>query len=347
MSITKSGFGKTKDGRDVSLYTIDNGRIKVSITDFGANVVSLFVPDDKGEVKDIVHGFDKVEDYFENPCFFGACIGRSANRIANAKFSIDGTEYSLAVNDNENNLHTDFDNGFHKKLWVAKAIDGENKLELTYSSPDMENGFPGNMEVKVSYSLTDSDELKIEYEALSDKKTVFNPTNHTYFNLAGHDASSENIYDTVLCLYASKYTPVVEGAIPTGELALVEGTVFDFTKGRKIGQDIDADIEQLKLVGGYDHNFVIDGYDGTMREVASASYGGRTMKVFSDLPGIQFYAGNAISPLTGKDGVKYTKRTAFCLETQFFPNSINQEGFKKPIIEADKPYKTTTVYKFS
>ncbi len=346
MSVTKSGFGKTKDGRDVSLYTIDNGKMKVSITDFGANIVSLFVPDDKGETKDIVHGFDKVEDYFENPCFFGACIGRSANRIANAKFSIDGTEYKLAVNDNGNNLHSDYENGFHKKLWDAKIIDDENRLELTYSSPDMENGFPGNMDVKVSYSLTDSNELKIEYEGLSDKKTVFNPTNHTYFNLAGHDASSDKIYDTVLCLHASRYTPVVNGAIPTGELAPVSGTVFDFTEGRKIGQDIDADEEQLKLVNGYDHNFVIDGYDGTIREAASASCAGRTMKVFTDLPGIQFYAGNAISPLTGKDGVKYAKRTAFCLETQFFPNSINQEGFKKPVIEAGKPYKTTTVYRF-
>ena len=346
MSVTKSDFGKTRDGRAVSLYTIDNGRIKVSITDFGANVVSLFVPDDKGEVKDIVHGFDRLEDYFENSCFFGACIGRSANRIAGARFTIDGTEYKLAVNDNENNLHTDADNGFHKKLGDAKVVEAENRLELSLKSPDMENGFPGNMDVKVSYSLSEDGELKIEYEALSDKKTLFNPTNHSYFNLAGQDASPDRVYDTVLQINASHYTPVVAGAIPTGELAPVAGTVFDFTKPKRIGDEIDADIEQLKLVGGYDHNFAVDGYDGTIKEVAKASGSGRAMTVLSDLPGIQFYAGNMISPLTGKGGIRYEKRSAFCLETQFYPNSINQEGFDKPVIEADKPYKTTTIYKF-
>ena len=347
MSVVKSDFGKTKSGEAISLYTIDNGKMKASVTDFGANVVNLFVPNDKGEVKDIVHGFDKVEDYFENPCFFGACIGRSANRIANAKFSIDGTEYALKVNDNENNLHSDADNGFHKKLWKAEIVDAENKVVFSYHSPDMENGFPGNMDVKVSYSLSDDCGFKIEYEALSDKKTLFNPTNHSYFNLAGHDASSDKVYETVLKLNASNYTPVVAGAIPTGEIAPVANTVFDFTKGKKIGDEIDADIEQLKLVGGYDHNFAIDGYDKTMREAACASYDGRTMTVLTDLPGIQFYAGNMISPLTGKGGVKYAKRTAFCLETQFYPNSINEEGFLSPVIEADKPYKTTTIYKFS
>ena len=198
MSVVKSDFGKTKSGEAISLYTIDNGKMKASVTDFGANVVNLFVPNDKGEVKDIVHGFDKVEDYFDNPCFFGACIGRSANRIANAKFSIDGTEYALKVNDNENNLHSDADNGFHKKLWKAEIVDAENKVVFSYHSPDMENGFPGNMDVKVSYSLSDDCGFKIEYEALSDKKTLFNPTNHSYFNLGGHDSGS--MEDTLLQL---------------------------------------------------------------------------------------------------------------------------------------------------
>ena len=349
MSVSKSDFGKTKDGKSVSLYTIDNGKIKAAITDYGANVVNLCVPNDKGEIKDIVHGFDKVEDYFTNPCFFGACIGRSANRIADAKFTIDGVEYTLAVNDNgKNNLHTEIDNGFHKKLWEAKVIDAENKVEFSYHSPDMENGFPGNMDVKVSYSLSDDNEFKIEYEALSDKKTLFNPTNHSYFNLAGHDAPAEKVYETVLKLNASHYTPVIDSAaIPTGEIASVKGTPFDFMSAKKIGDEIDADNEQLRYGGGYDHNFVIDGYDGSMREAACASCDGRTMIVLTDLPGIQFYAGNMISPLTGKGGVTYTKRTAFCLETQFYPNSINQEGFDKPVIEANKPYKTTTIYKFA
>ncbi|HAG68679.1 MAG TPA: galactose-1-epimerase [Lachnospiraceae bacterium] len=346
MSITKKEFGRDKDGKEVSLYTIENGKYKAEITDYGANVVSLFVPDDKGEVKDIVHGFDRLEDYFDNPCFFGACIGRNANRIANARFTLDGKEYSLAVNDNENNLHTDADNGFHKKLWKAEIKDAENRLELSYRSPDMENGFPGNMDVRVSYSLSADGEFKIEYEALSDKKTVFNPTNHSYFNLAGHDSAPDSVYDTVLQINASHYTPVVAGAIPTGEVAAVAGTVFDFTKPKRIGDEIDADIEQLKLVGGYDHNFAVDGYDKTVKEVAKACAAGRVMTVLSDLPGIQFYAGNMISPLTGKGGVKYAKRSAFCLETQFYPNSINQDGFEKPVIEANKPFKTVTIYKF-
>ena len=347
MSVTKSSFGKTKDGKEISLYTIDNGTIKATITDFGANVVNLFVPNDKGEVKDIVHGFDDGAEYEENPCFFGACIGRSANRIADAKFSIDGTEYPLKVNDNANNLHSDADNGFHKKFWDVKVDDAGNRLELSYHSPDMENGFPGNMDIKVSYSLTKENGLKIEYEAKSDKKTLFNPTNHSYFNLAGNDASSKEVYETLLQLNASNYTPVIDSAaIPTGEIASVKGTPFDFTTAKKIGEEIDADNEQLGFGGGYDHNFVIDGYDGTVKEAAKACYDGRVMTVLTDLPGIQFYAGNMISPLKGKKGVTYVKRTAFCLETQFYPNSINQEGFAKPVIEADKPYKTTTIYQF-
>ncbi len=347
MSVIKSSFGKTKDGREISLYTIDNGRIKVSVTDLGANVVKLCVPDKEGRVKDIVHGFDKGEDYEKNPCFFGACIGRSANRIANAKFSIDGKEYHLKVNDNENNLHSDADKGFHKVFWKVKMIDEENKVEFTYHSPDMENGFPGNMDVKVSYTLTKDDGLMIEYEAVSDQKTLFNPTNHSYFNLAGNDASSDAIYKTLLQIHASNYTPVIDSAaIPDGRIVSVKGTPFDFTSEKAIGEEIDQENEQLKFGGGYDHNFVVDGYDGTLREVAKASYDGRIMVVLSDLPGIQFYAGNMISPLTGKNGVTYEKRTAFCLETQFFPDSINQDGFQKPVIEANKPYKTTTVYRF-
>ncbi|MCR5789941.1 MAG: galactose mutarotase [Lachnospiraceae bacterium] len=346
MSVVKSDFGKTKDGKAVSLYTIDNGTVKVSVTDFGANVVSLIVPDDQGVSKDIVHGFDTVEGYFENPCFFGACIGRSANRIGGAKFTIDGTEYALKINDNENNLHTDFDNGFHKKLWDGKAFDAENKVSFSLHSPDMENGFPGNMDITVSYSLTAENGLRIDYEALSDKKTLFNMTNHSYFNLAGQDASPDQVYDTMLTINASHYTPVVAGAIPTGELAPVKGTPFDFTKAKRIGDEIDADEEQLKLVDGYDHNFVVDGYDGSLREIAKASCGGRTMTVLSDLPGVQFYAGNNIAPVTGKGGIKYEKRSAFCLETQFFPNSINQDGFEKPVIEANKPCHTTTIYQF-
>ncbi len=347
MSITKKEFGKTKDGKQISLYTIDNGTIKASVTDFGANIVGLCVPNKKGEVKDIVHGFDTAEEYFSNPCFFGACIGRNGNRIGGAKFTLDGVVYNLKVNDNDNNLHTDADNGFHKKLWAANVIEDENKVELCYTSPDMENGFPGKLDVKVSYSVTDDNGLRIDYEAVSDKKTVFNATNHSYFNLGGNDASSDAVYNTVLKLNASNYTPVKDSAaIPTGEIASVKGTPFDFTSPKKIGDEIDADDVQIGYGGGYDHNFAIDGYDGSLKEIARASYDGRVMTVCTDLPGVQFYAGNMIAPLKGKNGVTYGKRTAFCLETQFFPDSVNQDNFKKPFIEADTPFKTTTIYKF-
>ncbi|MCR4740544.1 MAG: galactose mutarotase [Lachnospiraceae bacterium] len=344
MSVEKKDFGKTKDGKVISLYTISNGRVTVSVTDYGANVVSILAPNDRGEVKDVVLGYDKAEDYFKNGCFFGACVGRSANRIKDAKFEIDGQEYRLAANDGGNNLHSDFDKGFHKQMWNAET--GDDAVIMTIDSPDMENGFPGNLKVKLTYSLTKANEFKIEYEALSDKKTLFNMTNHSYFNLGGHDAGEEALNNTMLDIKASYYTPVVEGAIPTGELAPVKGTPFDFTTPKKIGQDINEDNEQLKLVGGFDHNFATDGYDKTIRQIAKANYDGRTLIVYSDLPGVQFYAGNMIADDTGKDNVKYTKRQAFCLETQFFPNSINQEGFEKPVIEAGVPFKTTTIYQF-
>ncbi|MCR5108894.1 MAG: galactose mutarotase [Lachnospiraceae bacterium] len=344
MSVEKKEFGKTKDGKVISLYTISNGRVSVAVTDYGANVVSICAPNDRGEVKDLVMGYDKAEDYFVNSCFFGACVGRSANRIKDAKFSIDGTEYKLAVNDGPNNLHSDFDNGFHKQMWNAEI--GDDAVIMTINSPDMENGFPGNMKVTMTYSLTKANEFKLEYEALSDKKTLFNMTNHTYFNLGGHDAGEKALNETMLNIKASHYTPVVEGAIPTGEIAPVKDTVFDFTTPKKIGDDIDKDIEQLKLVQGYDHNYVIDGYDKSIREIAKASYDGRTMIVYTDLPGVQFYAGNCIADDIGKGGAKYSKRGAFCLETQFYPDSINQEGFIKPVIEANVPFKTTTVYQF-
>ncbi|MCR4922979.1 MAG: galactose mutarotase [Lachnospiraceae bacterium] len=342
MSVEKKEFGKTKEGKVISLYTISNGRVSVSVTDYGANIVSILAPNDRGEIKDIVMGYDEVERYFDNSFFFGACIGRNANRIANATFSLDNKEYKLKANEGTNNLHTDIDNGFHKVMWDAATED--NAVILTRESPDMENGFPGNVKVKITYSLTMANEVKIEYEALSDKKTIFNPTNHSYFNLGGHDAGEEAVNETTLNIKASHYTPVFKGAIPTGEIASVEGTPFDFTKPKKIGQDIAADNEQIEISGGFDHNYAIDGYDKTIREVAKASYDGRTMLVYTDLPGIQFYSGNFITGDSGKNGAKYSKRGAFCLETQYFPDSINQEGFEKPVIEANVPFKTTTIY---
>lgn len=342
MSVTISDFGKTKEGKTINLYTIENGGMKAKVTNFGAILVSLCLPNINGGCDDIVLGFDNGEDYYNNGSFFGATVGRSANRIANAKFEIDGKTYQLKVNDNANNLHSDYDIGYHKQYWDAEVF--ENAVKFSRKSPDMEMGFPGNLDISVTYTLTENHELKLHYEGISDKKTLINMTNHTYFNLYGHDHG--DIKDTLLKINADRFTPVVAGAIPTGELASVKGTPMDFTEFKAIGKEIDTDWEQLNLVQGYDHNYVLNDYTGKMREIAVAKACGRTMSVYTDLPGVQFYAGNNISPIKGKNGAKYDVRYAFCLETQYFPNSVNQEGFESPIFDAGEKYDTETIYKF-
>lgn len=342
MSVAISNFGKTKDGKTINLYTIENNGMKAAVTNIGAILVALYLPNKKGGYDDIVLGFDKGEDYYDNGSFFGATVGRSANRIADAKFEIDGKTYNLKVNDNENNLHSDFDMGYHKQYWDAEV--SESSVKFSYKSPDMEMGFPGNLDISVTYTLTENHELVLHYEGVSDKKTLINLTNHSYFNLYGHDHG--DIKDTLLKINADRYTPVVKGAIPTGELAPVKGTPMDFTEYKEIGKEIDTDWEQLNLVQGYDHNYVLNDYTKAMREIAVVKAAGRTMSVFTDLPGVQFYAGNCISPVTGKEGKKYDVRAAFCLETQYFPNSINQDGFESPIFEAGEKYDTQTIYKF-
>ncbi len=322
-----------------------NGMV-AKVTEFGAILMELLVPMKDGSVKDVVMGFEKPEDYNNNPSFFGASIGRSANRIKDAKFSIDGTEYKLAVNDGPNNLHTEMDKGFHKAHWNGVFNEAENSVTFSYTSPEGENGFPGKVDMKITYKLDDDNGLEIHYEGESDKNTLLNCTNHSYFNLSADLASS--IADHELKLNCSHYTPVVAGAIPTGEIADVKGTVFDFTDFRQIGKSIDDDVEQLKLVQGYDHNFVIDHKTGSFDKAAELRCGrtGVKMEVFTDLPGIQFYAGNCIAACTGKGGVKYDKRQALCLETQYYPDSINQENFESPIFGPSKKYDTKTVYRF-
>lgn len=343
MSVTTTQFGKTELGKDIMLYTIKNSKgMEAAVTNIGACLVNLIVPDKKGDLRDVVLGFDIGEAYLLNGSFFGATVGRVANRTANAQFAIDGVTYDLCVNDNANNLHSDFYKGMHKVLWNAELLD--NAVKFTYREADMTNGFPGNLDIAVTYTVTEDNEIKIDYEGVSDKKTIINMTNHTYFNLAGH--KSGKILDTKLTLKASNYTPVVAGAIPTGEIAPVAGTVMDFTSAKPIGQEIEADFEQLKLVQGYDHNFVVDDYDGNMQLIATAEAADMVMTVYTDLPGVQFYAGNCISPVEGKDGAFYDKRTGFCLETQYFPNSANDANFAKPEFDAGEVYKTTTIYKF-
>ncbi len=344
MPVTTKNFGKTPEGKEATLYTIQNSNgVSAEVTNFGAILVRFLVPDKNGNVNDIVLGYDTIEGYFDNGSFFGATIGPSANRIDNASFSIDGTKYQLAVNDNTNNLHSDENQGYHKRLWDAQA--GENYVTFSLEDKDGSMGFPGNKKVQVTYTLTDENELKLDYNVTSDKKTLINMTNHTYFNLAGHN--SGNIEQHKLQINASRYTPIYPRLIPTGELASVADTPFDFREIKEIGKDIEAENEQLKYGQGYDHNWVIDDANGTLKKVAVVEEltTGRRMEVYTDQTGIQFYAGSCIKPVAGKEGASYGKRSGFCLETQAFPDSINQEHFPNVIYGPDRSYQTTTVYK--
>lgn len=344
--MSKRLFGTTKKGEEVYAFSFTNSKgMTAEVINYGAILTKLCVPDKKGEVKDVVLGFDNVADYEVNASFFGAVIAPSANRIGGAKFTIDGVEYHAAVNDGPNNLHSDYALGSHKRVWDYE--EKENGVKFSLAMEDMDMGFPGNKKLTVTYTLTEDNEIILEYTGESDKKTIINPTNHSYFNLPGHDCG-KLIVDHVLTLNASCYTPIVPGAIPTGEIAKVEGTVMDFTKGRRIADDIDTKFDQLVMTGGYDHNFVIDGYDKTVKKIAAVEdpASGRVMEVYSDLPGVQFYAGNAIAPQTGKGGVKYSKRMGLCLETQFFPDSINKPSFPSCVFGGGSSYASKTVYKF-
>ena len=339
-------FGTTSKGEQTHLYELVNKNGMIArVTDFGANLVALLVPDKNGVLTDVVLGYDSVKDYEINPSFFGAVIAPSANRINNAKFTIDGVEYNVPVNDGKNNLHSDIPGGVHKRLWKAET--GENSVTFVIEHKDLDSGFPGNKVFSVTYTLTDNNELRLSYAGTSDKKTIMNPTNHSYFNLSG-EASGTNIEDHLLTLNASNYTPVVAGAIPTGEIAPVKGTVMDFTTATRIGERINEKFEQLLLTLGYDHNYVIDGWDGSLKYIAKVEdpKSGRVMKVYSTLPGVQFYAGNCIAPAKGKGGSSYDKRSGLCLETQFYPDTINQPNFPPCVFGEGKDYTSETVYAF-
>lgn len=347
MGISRKDFGTTKKGEKVSLYTISaaNG-MEAVVSDYGAILVSLFVPDSRGEKQDLVLGYDRLEDYEENGCFFGTVIGRCANRIGGASFTLDGVEYKVAANENGNNLHTDFENGFHKKLWEAEVDEANDSVKFSYVSPDGENGFPGTLHISVTYTILPDRGIQLTYDGVCDKKTVINLTNHSYFNLGGHGAGS--ICNEKMTIYASGFTEVMPGCIPTGKIIPVEGTPMDFRQAKRIGDEIDSDWEQLKLGLGYDHNWVLDTTFGELQKIAQVEdeKAGRIMEVYSDLPGVQFYAGNCITSQTGKGGASYGKRCALCLETQYFPNSVNIPEFRQPVFEARQPYHTTTIYKF-
>ncbi len=342
-----STFGITKDNQEAHLVTLNNKNgMEITLTDMGATLVKVILSDKNGEKRDLVLGYETLQEYEKNTnTYFGATVGRSANRIENATFSLDGNEYQMIVNERNNNLHSG-PNGYQIRLWDMEQKD-ENVVKFTLNSPDGDQGFPGNLTLCVTYQLTENNEIRINYQGNSDKNTIFNVTNHSYFNLGGHDSGSVEAHDVKL--FASAFTPVKDSAsIPTGEIISVSGTPMDFLTSKKIGDGIDADFEQLNFAGGYDHNFVIDNYDGSLKSVAcvSCEETGITMEVESDLPGVQFYAGNFINHEIGKSGVIYEKRNGFCLETQYFPNAINQKGFDKPVLSALEEKVTETIYRF-
>lgn len=343
----KREFGKTKNGQEVCLYTMKNkNQMEVSIASLGATIVSVKVPDKNGTLRDVVLGYDNTSDYQNHTYYFGAVIGRYANRISGASCEIDGVTYPLEVNDNENNLHSGA-NGLHDKVWEFREA-GAQKMEFSCVSADKEQGFPGTMNVKVTYELTDENELSITYEAVSDQTTVANFTNHSYFNLDGHE--SGNVEKQELEILASYYTPVSSPkAIPTGEIKKVTDTPMDFRRMKKIGEEIEADFEQLHFGMGYDHNFVLDKADDALQLAAraKAAESGICMDVYTDCIGMQLYSGNFVEHHAGKGGAIYGKRQGFCLETQYFPNAINEKNFVSPILKAGDTYKSTTKYCFS
>ena len=342
----KKEFGTTRNGETASCYILKNSKgMKAVVSDFGAILVKLIVPNKDGEKADVVLGFDHLEQYEENPNFFGSTVGRSANRIGGAAFQIDGVTYHLTANENENNLHSDFYHGFHKVLWNADMKDGENAVVFSYNSPDGENGFPGNLKISVTYTLKNDNSLQISYDGISDKKTIINMTNHSYFNLAGHDAGS--ICDEKMMIDADAFTETDAELIPTGTVIPVEGTPMDFREGKKVAKEIGADYKPLKLAGGYDHNWVLNG--AGFRKVASAESEetGIKMEVYTDLPGIQFYSGNFLAGAKGKEGAVYGKGCGICFETQYFPDAIHKDNFESPITKAGEVYDTTTTWSSS
>ncbi|SMD03824.1 aldose epimerase family protein [Pedobacter nyackensis] len=342
------GFNGTVNGKVVALYVLKNKNgVETSITNYGGRVVSLLVPDKKNELKDIVLGYDSLTSYQKKgEPFFGALIGRYGNRIAKGKFTLNGKAYQLELNDGVNTLHGG-SNGFYGQVWDAKKVNDQT-LELSYFSKDGEAGYPGNLTVKVVYELTNDNALKISYHATTDKHTVVNLTNHAYFNLNGEGDST--ITDHLLTIDADDYTPVDSTLIPTGKIEKVAGTPFDFTKPTLIGARINDNDQQLKYGKGYDHNYVLRKSTG-LRKVASVSSTktGIIMDVLTEEPGLQFYSGNFLTgeERNGKNGVSYPHRSAFCLETQHFPDAPNQPSFATTVLKPGQVYKTVTVYRFS
>ncbi|MDO4460317.1 MAG: aldose epimerase family protein [Clostridia bacterium] len=345
MSIEKKKFGISADGQDVYEYILTNlSGASLHVLDYGLRIHKLFMPDRDGNLGDVVLGYDNIEGYYGND-YQGACIGRYANRIGNAEFTLDGVTYKLDKNDGENSLHGGT-TGYHQLIWdlVSQNDGDEPSVTFAHTSPDMDENYPGKLEIRVTYSLSAENELKIRYEAESDKKTVYNPTNHAFFNLTGkHDSK---VLDTELTINASCFTPVDDELIPTG-MVLPVYECLDFTKGKKLGKDMFAEDHTIELNGGFDHNFCVDGEGFRLHAEAYEPESGRVMQVYSDMPGIQLYTFNKAPDVMGKYGCKMTDHGAFCLETQFYPDSPNNPYFPFTYVVPGEKFVSETVYKFS
>lgn len=349
-SVTHAQFGVTRDSTEVEVYTITNANgMEMEVITYGAIIRSLKTPDRNDSLGDIVLGFDNLQGYLRGSPYFGAVVGRYGNRIAGGKFSIDGVEYELATNDGQNHLHGGR-RGFDKVVWTVKeeiVNDNGAGIVIGYTSPDMEEGYPGNLDLIVTYFLRNDNALEVDYHATTDKKTVVNVTQHSYFNLSA--MASADILGHELMINASRFLPVDNTLIPTGEMPPVEGTPFDFTTAKPIGRDIAAEDEQLQFGKGFDHCWVLDEGDSSLNLAARLSdpVSGRVMEVYTTEPGLQFYSGNFLNgSLTGKNGVVYGHRAALCLETQHYPDSPNQEAFPSTLLSPGEAYATKTVFRF-
>jgi aldose 1-epimerase len=350
MKIKKGPFGSLPNGTEVALYTLVNDRgMKAAITTYGGIVVSLHIPDREGKLEDVVLGFDTLEEYVDHNPYFGCLVGRYGNRIAKARFTLEGVEYVLAQNDGQNHLHGGRQ-GFDKRVWMAQAVESAfgPSLVLRYTSPDGEEGYPGTLSIEVVYTLTGDNALRIDYTATTDKTTVVNLTNHSYFNLSA--GAADDILGHEMQIHADRFTPVDDSLTPTGELRPVAGTPLDFRTSTPIGARIDADDEQLKFGGGYDHNWIVNGQAGNLRPAARVyePISGRIMEVLTTEPAVQFYAGNMMPPsMPGKGGRTYLRRGGLCLETQHYPDSPNHPSFPSTVLVPGEVYETTTVFSFS
>jgi aldose 1-epimerase len=345
--INKTLFGKLPDGKEVYQYTLTNAPgSKVSIINYGAIITSIVVPDRKGKLEDVVLGYDTLQEYINDTTFLGAIVGRYGNRIGKGRFQLEGKTYTLAINNGENHLHGGII-GFNKKYWDAEPVDAhESALKLTLVSPDGEEGYPGTVTLVVTYTLTDKNELRVGYKGTTDKTTVLNPTQHSYFNLSGD--LSLPILDHQLSIEADSVTVVDKGQIPTGKFAGVAGTPLDFRTMKRIGDRVDDKFEQMLAGAGYDNNWVLRNYNKQVRKIAEVyePKSGRVMVVYSDQPGVQFYSGNSLKEVKGKKGVTYKRRTGLCLEAQCYPDSPNKPEFPSVVLKAGDVYAQTTIYQF-